>query len=318
MGGSDELLEALAAQPGRQRQDADAGRGRQRGLPHAGQRVRAILCRAADPRRADRAGQGARRQPRRHRRAAVAIGGQGGGDPRLVRPLSEAVGRRRRLRELHDDDTVHDAGGRGFVAFERGRGAGLQPPRVAKKPFQVTSPNGAREDDYYWLRDDTRKNPEMLAYLKAENAYADAQLAPLKPLQDEALRRDRLPHQAGRQLGPVPQERLLVRHALRDRRRIIRSIERRKGAPTRPTKMLFDEPAMAKGHGFFALGDWAVSPDNRLRRLGRGHRRPPPIRAQGQGPRHRRDARRHDRQRRAERRLGRRQQDASSTSRRTR
>ena len=55
-------------------------------------------------------------------------------------------------------------------------------PHVRKKPFQVPSPNGARQDDYYWLRDDTRKNPEMLTYLAAENAYADAQLAPLKPL----------------------------------------------------------------------------------------------------------------------------------------
>src|SRR5262245_54300901 len=51
------------------------------------------------------------------------------------------------------------------------------PPVAAKKPFQVTSPNGAREDEYYWLRDDTRKNPEMLAYVEAENAYADRMLA---------------------------------------------------------------------------------------------------------------------------------------------
>ena len=27
---------------------------------------------------------------------------------------------------------------------------------------------------------------------------------------------------------------------------------------------MLDEPAMAKGHGFFAVGDWAVSQDNRL------------------------------------------------------
>src|ERR1700744_5570923 len=59
------------------------------------------------------------------------------------------------------------------------------PPLAAKKPFEVPSPNGARADPYYWLRDDTRKNPEMLAYLKAENAYADTALAPTKPLQDK-------------------------------------------------------------------------------------------------------------------------------------
>src|SRR5687768_11695283 len=46
------------------------------------------------------------------------------------------------------------------------------PPDAAKKPHQVKAPHGAeRSDEYYWLRDDKRKNPEMLAYLKAENAY---------------------------------------------------------------------------------------------------------------------------------------------------
>lgn len=60
-----------------------------------------------------------------------------------------------------------------------------QPPVAAKKPHEVKAPFGAvRQDPYYWLRDDTRKDPEMLAYLNAENAYADAGLAPTKPLQD--------------------------------------------------------------------------------------------------------------------------------------
>jgi oligopeptidase B len=45
------------------------------------------------------------------------------------------------------------------------------PPVAAKKPYQVPSPNGAREDDYYWLRDDSRQSPEMLDYLKKENLY---------------------------------------------------------------------------------------------------------------------------------------------------
>jgi oligopeptidase B len=31
-----------------------------------------------------------------------------------------------------------------------------EPPVAEKRPFMVTSPNGAREDDYY-QRDDTRK-----------------------------------------------------------------------------------------------------------------------------------------------------------------
>ena len=60
-----------------------------------------------------------------------------------------------------------------------------QPPRAAKKPHVVGAPFGAeRTDEYYWLRDDERENPEVLAYLDAENAYADAMLAHLKPLED--------------------------------------------------------------------------------------------------------------------------------------
>ena len=60
------------------------------------------------------------------------------------------------------------------------------PPDAAKKPHAVKAPHGAtRNDDYYWLRDDTRKDPQMLAYLNAENAYADAVMQPLRPLQDK-------------------------------------------------------------------------------------------------------------------------------------
>ena len=54
------------------------------------------------------------------------------------------------------------------------------PPIATTKPYEVVGPNGLkRQDEYYWLRDDTRKNPEMLAYLNAENAYADSLMAPL-------------------------------------------------------------------------------------------------------------------------------------------
>ena len=59
------------------------------------------------------------------------------------------------------------------------------PPDAAKKAHTVAAPHGAqRQDEYYWLRDDKREAPEMLAYLKAENAYADAVMKPLKPLED--------------------------------------------------------------------------------------------------------------------------------------
>ena len=59
-----------------------------------------------------------------------------------------------------------------------------QPPVAAVHPFDVQSPNGVRVDNYYWLRDDTRTRPEVLDYLKAENAYYAAMTAHTKPLED--------------------------------------------------------------------------------------------------------------------------------------
>src|SRR5262245_54294478 len=59
------------------------------------------------------------------------------------------------------------------------------PPGAAQKPHEVASPNGSRQDPYYWLRDDTRQSPDVLGYLNAENAYKDAVLAPTKPLQEK-------------------------------------------------------------------------------------------------------------------------------------
>ena len=138
-----------------------------------------------------------------------------------------------------------------------------QPPRAAKKPHQVASPHGTREDDYYWLRDDTRKNPEMLAYLAAENAYADATLASLKPLQDKLY--DETVSHIKQDDSSVPyRERGYYYQSRFTPGADYPIIERRKGTPDAPAEVLFDQPAMAKGHSFFALSDWSVSQDNRL------------------------------------------------------
>lgn len=56
------------------------------------------------------------------------------------------------------------------------------PPVAARKPYDVVSPHGTRSDPYYWLRDDTRSRPEVLDYLKAENAYFETMTAPYRAL----------------------------------------------------------------------------------------------------------------------------------------
>jgi oligopeptidase B len=59
------------------------------------------------------------------------------------------------------------------------------PPQAAVRPHVVASPHGDRIDPYYWLRDDARQDPEVLAYLNAENAYKERALAPARPLREK-------------------------------------------------------------------------------------------------------------------------------------
>ena len=91
------------------------------------------------------------------------------------------------------------------------------PPRAAVRPKTFEEHGVKRVDPYYWLRDDTRKDPEVLAYLEAENAYTDAVLAPTEPLQEKLFDELVGRRQAGRRHRAVPQERLVVLPPLRGR-----------------------------------------------------------------------------------------------------
>jgi oligopeptidase B len=138
-----------------------------------------------------------------------------------------------------------------------------QPPVAAKKPHQVQSANGVREDEYYWLRDDKRENPEMLAYLKAENDYADQMLAHTKTLETKVYNEI---------IGRLQQDESTVPYLMNGYwyyRRFETGKEypiyaRRKGSRDAPEEILLNVNEMAKGHDFFEVGDMAISPDSNL------------------------------------------------------
>ncbi len=46
-------------------------------------------------------------------------------------------------------------------------------PNPTKKPYLLENHNDQRIDNYYWLRDDSRKDEKILSYLRSENEYAD-------------------------------------------------------------------------------------------------------------------------------------------------
>jgi oligopeptidase B len=143
------------------------------------------------------------------------------------------------------------------------------PPVAAKKPYQVVSTHGSREDEYYWLRDDKRENPEMLAYVNAENAYADAMLAHIKPLETKVYNEI---------VGRLQQDDSTVPY-LMNGYWYFRRYETGKeypiysrradapgaaNAPTGPEEILLNANELSKGHDFFEIGDIAISPDSKL------------------------------------------------------
>lgn len=138
------------------------------------------------------------------------------------------------------------------------------PPVAAQRPHEVRTPFGAvRQDEYYWLRDDTRKNPEMLAHLAAENAYADTQLARLAPLKAQLFKEI---------TGRIASDDSSVPYAMRGYRYATRYtagkehpvIVRSRIGKESAEQILLDQNALAAGKGFFAIGRYEISPDNRL------------------------------------------------------
>ncbi|MET0534458.1 MAG: S9 family peptidase [Steroidobacter sp.] len=131
------------------------------------------------------------------------------------------------------------------------------------RTHRVASPNGEREDQYYWLRDDTRSDPAMLEYLRAENAYTDALLTPAKPLIDQLY--EEIVARIKQDDSTVPVRYrgywYAVRYATGQEYPIV---VRRADAPGAPEVILLDGNALASGQPFFQLGGYEISPDNRL------------------------------------------------------
>ena len=138
------------------------------------------------------------------------------------------------------------------------------PPDVARKPHVVKAPHGAeRVDEYYWLRDDTRQDPAMLAYLNAENAYADALMAPLKPLQDKLY--DEVVARIKQDDSSVPyRERGYWYYTRYETGQDYPVHARREGSMDAAEEVLLDVNAMAAGKDYYAIGGRDVSQDNRL------------------------------------------------------
>jgi len=138
-----------------------------------------------------------------------------------------------------------------------------RPPLAATRLYQVVSPNGTRGDDYYWLRDDTRSDKEVLGLLKQENAYTDAMLAHTKPLQEQLYKE--MVARIKQDDSTVPYRKKGYWYYRRfDTGKEYPIYARKRATLAAAEEILLDANEMAKGRDFFQVGEWQVSPDNRM------------------------------------------------------
>jgi len=136
-------------------------------------------------------------------------------------------------------------------------------PPVAKQVPLSLERHGVRWTDCYaWLRDPGYpkvEDPEILAYLEAENAYFDAVMAPQREMIDalHAELKGRIKDDDSS--VPVPDGAYLYHWAFKPGAQY-RTWYRAPRAGGRASVIL-DEPALADGKSYFNLGGLAVSPD---------------------------------------------------------
>ena len=138
---------------------------------------------------------------------------------------------------------------------------GQTPPRAAVKPFKITTHGVERTDNYYWMRD--RENPDVIKYLKAENAYLESVMADSEQLRERLyqeivarIKQDdsSVPYtdngyEYSQKYAPGQQYAVYLRRKLGS------------GADW---ETILDVNAVAKGHKFCDIGSVDVSTDNRL------------------------------------------------------
>ena len=136
-----------------------------------------------------------------------------------------------------------------------------EPPVAPRRPHATVVQGERLEDDYFWLRD--RDDPAVLAYLRAENEYADAILSPSRELQ-ETLYRELLSRIKETDVS-VPYRDGEFWYYLRTRAGLQYPIYcRKRTQPDAPEVVLLDLNLLAEGHPYLGLGVLAISDDGRL------------------------------------------------------
>ncbi len=139
----------------------------------------------------------------------------------------------------------------------------ITPPVAKKVDFAVPGPHGARNDPYYWLRDDTRSKPEVLDHLRAEHAYFEARFAPMQGLKQKLFEEMRARIKEDDSSVPTFEDGYWysTRFATGQQYPIF---VRRKGTLEAPEEVILDGNEHAAGKSYYQAANLVVSEDGRI------------------------------------------------------
>jgi oligopeptidase B len=144
----------------------------------------------------------------------------------------------------------------------------IKPPIAEKRPHSQTHHGITVTDDYHWLRDEGYPkvdDKDVLEYLKAENAYFEAQMAPHKPLTETIFQE--MKGRVKEDDSSVPQkDGDYIYWAKFDEGAQYKKHYREAvaGEDAGLDRLILDENELAKGKEYFRLGEMSISPDGAL------------------------------------------------------
>ena len=139
------------------------------------------------------------------------------------------------------------------------------PPIAPTRPHSFTAHGVTVEDPWAWLKDSAYpevEDADVLDYLRAENTYFEAAMAPRRPLVDRLYREMKARIKEDESSVPQKDGDWLYWTAFETGGEYRRWW--RKPVAGGPDELILDEPALAEGHEYFRLGAMAVSNGGRL------------------------------------------------------
>ncbi|MDQ3328516.1 MAG: oligopeptidase B, partial [Chloroflexota bacterium] len=134
-------------------------------------------------------------------------------------------------------------------------------PIARKVPRETTLHGEVLVDQYYWLRE--RSDPEVLAYLEAENAHTEHVMAHTQQLREQLYAEMRGRIKETDVTAPVKRDDYYYYRRTEEGKQYP-IYYRRHGSPDAPEQQLLDQNALAEGHRYCRIGAYTVSPDHRL------------------------------------------------------